>query len=93
MRNLVNLGKVYMTSSIAIDVEESTKFAREITNALARYQHCDWGDTCEEDAQLNNDAVKDGDRILAAYNTSKGKVWIITEWDRSATTILYPEEY
>lgn len=87
------LGNIVMTRSIAIDVEESAKFAREVTKALRRYASGDWGDTCAEDAQMNNDAVKNGDRILAAYNTSKGTIWILTEWDRSATTILYPEDY
>lgn len=87
------LGQIVMTRSIAIDVEESAKFAREVTKALRRYASGDWGDTCAEDAQMNNEAVNGGDRILAAYNTSNGKIWIITEWDRSATTILYPEDY
>lgn len=87
------LGQIVMTRSIAIDVDESAKFAREVTKALRRYASGDWGDTCAEDAQMNNEAVNGGDRILAAYNTSNGKIWIITEWDRSATTILYPEDY
>lgn len=87
------LGQIVMTRSIAIDVEESAKFAREVTKALRRYASGDWGDICAEDAQMNNEAVNGGDRILAAYNTSNGKIWIITEWDRSATTILYPEDY
>lgn len=41
----------------------------------------------------NNEAVKNGERILAAYMYGDTKIWIITEWDRSATTILFPEEY
>jgi hypothetical protein len=45
------------------------------------------------DKELNDLAVKTGERILEAYETSKGKIWIITEWDRSATTILFPNEY
>lgn len=51
------------------------------------------GDTCEEDVRSNNEAVKNGERILAAYMYGDTKIWIITEWDRSATTILFPEEY
>ena len=41
----------------------------------------------------NDRALESGDRILSAYETSHGKIWIITEWDRSVTTILFPSEY
>lgn len=61
---------------------------------LARYQRGDWGDTCAEDKKLNDAAVKDGDRILAVYKMPNDEViWIITEWDRSVTTFLLPDEY
>ncbi len=88
-----NLGQVVVTRAINNDIAESSKFAREVHTSLMRYASCDWGDTHPEDKPLNDEAVKHGDRILAAYETSQGKIWIITEWDRSATTILYPEEY
>jgi hypothetical protein len=45
------------------------------------------------DRRANDRAVRDGDRVLSAYETAAGRVWIITEWDRSATTLLLPEEY
>ena len=60
----------------------------------------DWGEVCPEDAELNNQAIAfEGDldkqqRVLSAYRTNKGeRLWCITEYDRSATTILLPEEY
>ena len=54
----------------------------------------DFGDVSEEDWELNEEAVDTGDRILSAYHDRNGvKFWIITEWDRSATTILLPSEY
>jgi hypothetical protein len=54
----------------------------------------DWGEVDEEDWRLNDEAVKDGSRILSAYTLkSKVRIWIITEADRSATTILLPAEY
>lgn len=54
----------------------------------------DWGDLCEEDKQENEFSVKHGLRILSAYTLSTGvKVWVITEANRSTTTILLPEEY
>ena len=61
---------------------------------MIRYKNQDWGNLCEEDKKLNDEAIKTGNgRILAAYETSKGKIYIITESDISATTILFSEEY
>ena len=65
-----------------------------MTEALKKYANCNWGITCNDDAAMNNDAVLSGEnRILAVYDTCKGNIWIITEWDRSATTVLFPSEY
>lgn len=65
-----------------------------IAQSLQRYARCDWGDIDAEDAQLNDDAVKSGDRVVAAYINAAGtKIYIITERDRSVTTVLLPEEY
>lgn len=87
-------GKWVMTAGINNDIADSSKFAKEITSFMARYLHQDWGDLCKEDKAMNDAALKNGnDRIVAAYNSSKGKVYIITEWDRSYTTILYASEY
>ena len=53
-----------------------------------------WGVVDEEDWRLSDEAIKDGSRILSAYLTLKGKrLWIITEADRSVTTLLLPENY
>lgn len=61
---------------------------------LARHAQGDWGLVDEEDAASNEEAVLCGERILSAYKTSLGTtLWIITEADRSATTILLPSEY
>ena len=61
---------------------------------LDRHVSGDWGQVDAEDWQSNDEALKDGTRLLSAYTTLKGrKLWIITEWDRSATTILLPEDY
>ena len=54
----------------------------------------DWGDTCESDARANEEALRSGNRIISWYQVSKElRIMIITEADRSATTILLPEEY
>lgn len=61
---------------------------------LDRHVSGDWGDVDDEDKQENELSLRSGLRILSAYITSAGdKIWIITEADRSATTILLPEEY
>lgn len=87
------LGQVVVTRQINNDIAENKLFAMEVQMCLTRYAKCDWGDTSEGDKPLNDEAVENGDRILAAYETSRGRIWILTEWDRSATTILYPDEY
>ena len=46
-----------------------------------------------DDRRANDRAVRDGERVLSAYATAAGRVWLITEWDRSATTLLLPEEH
>jgi hypothetical protein len=60
---------------------------------LARHATGDWGDLCAFDRQQNEIALRDGLRILSSYDVAAGRVWIITEADRSVTTILLPEEY
>ena len=61
---------------------------------LSRHRRGDWGDLDEEDKQRNDEALQDGSRIFSAYQVAETvKFWVITEADRSATTILLPEEY
>jgi hypothetical protein len=61
---------------------------------LLRHVHGDWGELCAEDRRENERALRVGSRLLSAYRTrNDDKLWIITEWDRSATTLLLPEEY
>lgn len=52
------------------------------------------GDVCKEDWKSNDEALKNGLRLLSEYKLPDGRrIWIITEWDRSATTLLFPEDY
>jgi hypothetical protein len=61
---------------------------------LSRHITGDWGDLEEEDRKENDLSVKKGFRILSSYKTNAGqKVWVITEADRSVTTLLLPDEY
>jgi hypothetical protein len=64
-------------------------------NSYIRRHHCgDWGDLCEEDKQANETALIHSTRLLSCYQVGGGKrIYIITEWDRSLTTVLLPEEY
>ena len=66
----------------------------EVADALSRHKKGDWGDVSMEDWLSNNYALSHGERLLSSYCTVEGvKFWIITEADRSATTVLLPEEY
>jgi hypothetical protein len=60
---------------------------------LSRHQRGDWGSLDKEDKQSNDQALTLGGRIFSAYQLEAAKFWVITEADRSATTILLPEEY
>jgi len=66
----------------------------DILSGLARHARRDWGDLCREDRMLNDIALEDGGRLFSAYHSHDGvKFYIITEWDRSYTTVLLPSEY
>ena len=89
------LGKLVMTRGVHSKIKEDVEFAVCVLDAFERYQRCDWGDLCDEDKAENEQALADtdGGRIFAVYTCGNEKIWIITEHDRSATTILLPEEY
>jgi hypothetical protein len=66
----------------------------DILTGIQRHMAADWGDLPEEDRIANDRALAQGGRILSAYHAESGtKFWLITEADRSATTILLPEDY
>ncbi len=61
---------------------------------LDRHVRGDWGTVCPDYAQANEDALEHGDRLLSVYKLKDDStIWIITEWDRSATTLLLPSDY
>ena len=67
---------------------------QDLNTFLARHANGDWGDVDEHDFKANEYALEHGFRVLSAYTLSSGeKIWIITEADLSATTILLPSEY
>ncbi len=66
----------------------------EVQRALARHLAGDWGDCCLDDAGANDEALQTGGRLFSVYHTADDiTFWIITEADRSATTVLLPENY
>jgi hypothetical protein len=66
----------------------------DVQAALRRHAAGDWGECCPEDARSNQSALGEGDRLMSVYRDRAGeRFWIITEWDRSVTTILLPEDY
>ena len=91
----VNLGRVVQTRGVNSKSRENRAFGREVMDAFRKYQRGNWGDTERDSVKRNNAVVKDGaeDQIFAVYNTSEGKIYIITEWDGSVTTILFSHEY
>lgn len=95
MKLKFDLGKQVMTQGIA-NILGDGKICEELLDAFGRYTKCDWGDIPEEDKALNDSAVETGEgRILAAYEISKERVWIITDFgdEGNVTTMLLPEEY
>lgn len=88
---LFPLGQVVATPGALRVLERAEQTPAEF---LSRHTHGDWGELDEEDKKENDVSVQHGYRILSAYTTSAGdKIWIITEADRSATTLLLPSEY
>ena len=86
--SLFELGQVVATAGALQSIPPS-----EIQRALRRHAGGDWGDLDPEDARANADALQHGARLLSAYKTESGVAfWIITEADRSATTVLLPSE-
>lgn len=83
------LGNVLMTRGVANNLNPLVMF-----QGLERHRQCDWGNVCEADRKSNDLALRGGSRIISKYKDEQGKpFWILTEADRSATTVLYPHEY
>lgn len=94
-----NMGQIVVTRRINEYMSADRKFATEINLCLRRFVVKDWGDLDEEDKQTNEDALQYPDDLylLGAYQTSKGKIWIITnriseKAGDNATTVCFPDE-
>jgi len=90
-RELFPLGRVVATPGALATLEEA---GQEAIDFLDRHSCGNWGILAVEDWELNNEALRHGRRLLSSYRLASGdKIWIITEADRSATTLLLPDEY
>lgn len=88
-RQLFSTGQLVATHSVMEGLELS-----EIQEMVFAHTHGSFGDLCEEDAAMNMSAIATGeDRILSAYEVRDIRYYVITEWDRSVTTILEANEY
>jgi hypothetical protein len=83
------LGKIVSTPNALANLSRE-----DILGAIQRHQSGDWGDVCPEDRQANDESLVDGTRILSVYHAANGtKFWLITEAERSVTTVLLPKDY
>jgi hypothetical protein len=88
---LFPLGQIVATPGALAALEKAGQGPQEF---LARHASGEWGDLCEEDRKENQFSLKHGFRLLSAYHTNAGeKIYVITESDRSVTTVLLPENY
>jgi hypothetical protein len=98
-RDVMKIGSKFKMGFIVATPAALEAFTRkEIIGAIERHVAGDWGDLDPEDVQTNNAALKDGDRLLSSYEIKGKKLWVITEGEddrgeRSATTVLLPEDY
>ena len=94
-----SMGQVVATSSISSLVSSDLSFHTFIYTSLMRHESCDWGEVSKEDQISNELALASGSRLFSVYECSEAhsfqgdRIWVITEADRSVTTVLWPGEY
>jgi hypothetical protein len=88
-----NLGQIVMTPGVQSLLDGPTAGMGDLRDIITRHREGDWGSMGTEDSAMNDAAVGGEDRIMGAHELGGEKIWIITEWDRSVTTALLPDEY
>lgn len=91
--NKFSLGKIYSSAGVYEMMVQDPYFMQFVNSSLARHAEGEWGDLCEEDKKENELSLREGFRLFSSYKNDEHKIWIITEADRSVTTVLFPEEY
>ena len=96
----VETGVLVATSNVNSQMNDSKSFNRFVQHSITRHKKGDWGNVSTNDQETNNEALVNGARLISLYNvppkkviSDESKIMIITEADRSATTVLFPYEY
>jgi hypothetical protein len=82
------MGQIVITANANSQLD-----SQAVNEALTRHASGDWGEACPEDAKENELSLKKGFRLLSVYRSGEKNFWVITEADRSVTTVLMPEDY
>ena len=99
LTSVLSLGQLVATSSIHSLMSSDLSFHTFIYTSIMRHEEGDWGEICEEDHESNELALVSDRRVFSAYECGPvhqeygSKIYVITEADRSATTVLWPWEY
>ena len=94
--SLFDVGQVLVNTSLWTDLAQAMdelSVLKLLAQCLDRHRVGDWGDVDPEDWTTNQDSVASGGRLLSAYNVADRLIWVVTEGDRSTTTLLKPEDY
>lgn len=92
-------GPLFMTAGVSAACGEDPVFAQFLNHSFKRHLNGDWGELSPEDQESNAQALVNGGRIFSVYKPLftigkySDKIWVITEADRSSTTVLFPSEY
>jgi hypothetical protein len=86
----VRLGRLYFTQGVMELVE---LHGGEVVDCVLRHARGDWGIVGQQDKELNDRALVRGERLLSSYVIADWKLYVITEWDRSLTTVMLADEY
>lgn len=87
-------GQLVVTRAVYDMMCSNEEFEKHVHLSIERHLAGDWGDVCDDDRVANELALQSGDRLFSAYKREgMSKLWVITEVDRSATTVLFPDEY
>ncbi len=86
--------KILLGRIVATPAALGTVSQPDIVAALRRHASGDWGDVDPDDRAANDDALRSGERLLSVYRSATGTTfWVLTEADRSVTTVLLPDDY
>ena len=89
IKGLIKLGQTVITPRA-----RGTLNMQDVLKGLQRHEMGDFGDVCDEDKETNLEGLQNGGQVISAYtDRNDNRFWIITEGDRSVTTILLPDEY